>query len=136
MIELASTARLDMVGKPMRFSAHSAANAAAWVVLVAIFCVAVVLTRLLGFAGLFLLGGMTWLVCLRAEMDHDAPTWGAEVFKAQLERQQYSPEQRASMLEERRVFVSPLRFYRWCGIFLAAVGLIGFVWQNWFKAVS
>ena len=84
----------------------------------------------LGFVGLFLLGGMTCLVCDRAELDRNNPTWGTKVFKAQMDRR-HSPEQRAATMEEDRVFLSPLRFYRWCGVFLMLVGLVGFAVQHW-----
>jgi len=114
----------------MRFSAGDAANAAAWIVILALICGAVVMAAVLGFVGLLILGGMTWLVCVRAEMDQDTPTWGAEVFRARMGGQG-SPEQRAAMLEERRAFVSPLRFYRRCGIVLAVIGAAGFIWQQW-----
>ena len=80
--------------------------------------------------GLLLLGSATWLVCVAAELDQDAPTWGAEVFKARMNERR-SPEQQAAMLEERQAFVSPLRFYRRCGMFLAAIGGAGFIWQQW-----
>lgn len=88
------------------------------------------MTNRLGFMGLLLLGSATWLVCIMAELDQDAPTWGTEVFKARLGARR-SPEQHAAMLDERRAFVSPLRFYRRCGMILAAVGGAGFVWQQW-----
>lgn len=102
----------------MRFSASTV-----------LICTAVVMADVLGFMGLLILGSATWLVCARAEMDQDTPTWGTEVFRARLDRTS-SPEQRAAMLDERRAFTSPLRFYRWCGIFLTIVGLAGFVWQQ------
>jgi len=113
----------------MRFSSSAAANAAAWGVVAALIGGAVVITDVLGFFGLALLGGMTWLVCLRAEMDQDTPTWGVAVFKARMGSQGLPPEQRAATLDERQTFVSPLRFYRWCGIVLVGVGAAGFIWQ-------
>lgn len=115
----------------MRFSSSAAANAAAWGVVAALIGGAVVITDVLGFFGLALLGGMTWLVCLRAEMDQDTPTWGVAVFKARMGSQGSPPEQRAATLDERQTFVSPLRFYRWCGIVLVGVGAAGFIWQQW-----
>ena len=88
------------------------------------------MATLLGFMGLLILGMITWLVCVLADLNQDTPTWGTEVFKARM-GSHGSPEQRAAMLEERRAFVSPLRFYRWCGVFLAVIGFAGFVWQQW-----
>ncbi len=114
----------------MRFSAGTVASALAWGVIVLLIGAAVLMTNRLGFMGLLLLGSATWLVCIMAELDQDAPTWGTEVFKARLDARR-SPEQHAAMLEERQAFVSPLRFYRRCGMILAAVGSVGFVWQQW-----
>jgi hypothetical protein len=79
---------------------------------------------------------MTALVCVRAETDQDIPTWGVEVFKARMNGDSAIPEQRAAMLNERRAFVSPLRFYRWCGLFLMAVGTAIFMWQQWNTGVG
>jgi hypothetical protein len=114
----------------MRFSASSAANAIAWAVFVLLILAAMALTNRLGFMGLLLLGGATCLVCVTAELDRNAPTWGVEVFRARLTKPS-SPEQRAAMLDEGRLFVSPLRFYRWCGLFLMLVGEVGFAAQHW-----
>ena len=114
----------------MRLSAGAAANAAAWGVIVLLIGAAALMVNRLGFMGLLLLGGATWLVCIRAELDEDIPAWGTEVFKARMDGRR-SPEQRASMLEERRAFTSPLRFCRRCGMALAAVGAAGFIWQQW-----
>lgn len=114
----------------MRFSASSAANAIAWAVVMLLIVAGLWLANRLGFIGLLLLGGMTCLVCIMAELDRNAPTWGTEVFKAQMDRR-HSPEQKAAALEEDRVFLSPLRFYRWCGVFLMLVGVVGFAVQKW-----
>ncbi|HYZ24176.1 MAG TPA: hypothetical protein VE690_18655 [Rhodopila sp.] len=114
----------------MRFSASTAANAIAWAVVAVLAAFAILIASLFGFAGLMLLGVMTWLVCTRAELDQDTPTWGVQVFKAKFDSPA-SPEQRAAMTEERHAFVSPLRFYSRCGIFLAAIGAAGFIWQQW-----
>ncbi len=84
----------------------------------------------LGFMGLFLLGGLTVLICNLAELDQDAPTWGTEVFKARM-TQRRSPEQRAAMHAERQALISPMLFYRRCGLVLTAVGATGFAWQQW-----
>ncbi len=114
----------------MRFSAGTVANAAAWGVIVLLIGAAVLVANRLGFMGLLLLGSATWLVCIRAELDQDTPIWGVEVFKARMDGRG-SPEQHAAMLEERRAFTSPLRFYRRCGMVLAAAGVAGFIWQQW-----
>ncbi len=114
----------------MRFSASNVANAAAWAVIFGLIGAAIVVADVLGFLGLLILGAMTWLVCVRAEMDQDAPTWGAEVFRARM-KGGGSPEQRAAMLEERHAFLSPLHLCRRGGMFLTVVGLAGFIWQRW-----
>ena len=114
----------------MRFSASSAANAVAWAVIFLLILAAMVLTYRLGFMGLLLLGSATCLVCMTAELDRNAPTWGVEVFKAQLTKPS-SPEQRAAMLEGDRLLLSPIRFYRWCELVLMVAGGLGFVVQHW-----
>lgn len=114
----------------MRFSAGAFANALAWGVIVLLIGAAVLVVDRLGFMGLLLLGGATWLVCIRVELDQDVPTWGIAVFKAHLE-QRHTPERKAAMLEDRRAFLSPLRFYGRCGVALAAAGLAGILWQVW-----
>ena len=119
-----------MLTCPMRFSPSTIANLAAWSVFVLLIGVALLVTDRLGFVGLMLLGGLTCLVCIRAEMDQDVPTWGVEVFKARMNTTS-SPEQRAAMHDERMAFVSPLRFYRSCGAALIAIGAAGFIWQQW-----
>ena len=114
----------------MRLSAGAVANAVAWGAIVLLIGAAVLMVNRLGFMGLLLLGSATWLVCTRAELDQDTPTWSTEVFKARMDGRR-SPEQHAAMLEERRAFTSPLRFYRRCGMVLAAVGAAGFIWEHW-----
>jgi len=114
----------------MRFSAGTAANAAAWGVVVLLIAGAVATVNRLGFIGLFLLGCLTFLICILTELDQDAPTWGTEVFKARM-NQRRSPEQRAAMLAERQALISPLIFYRRCGLVLTAIGAAGFAWQQW-----
>ena len=114
----------------MRFSAGSIANVVAWIVIFGLIGAAIVVADALGFMGLLILGAMTWLVCVLAEMDQDAPTWGAEVFRVRM-KGGGSPEQRAAMLEERHTFTSLLRLYRRSGMFLTIVGLLGFMWQRW-----
>ena len=114
----------------MRVSAGAVANAAAWGVIVLLVGAAVLIVNRLGFVGLLLLGSATWLVCIRAKLDQDIPAWGTEVFKVRMDGRR-SPEQQAAMLEERRAFTSPLRFYRRCGMVLTAIGAAGFIWQQW-----
>jgi hypothetical protein len=114
----------------MRFSMSTAANAAAWVVLIGLICVAIAMVATLGPFGLIVLGVLTLFVCTSIELRDDTPTWGTEMFKARLARNG-SPEHRAAMLEEKERTVAPLRFYRWCGVVLVVAGVGGFVWQQW-----
>lgn len=114
----------------MRFSASAVANGFAWVVVFCLIGVAAVVADVLGFFGLMLLGTLVWLICTLANLHQDAPTWGVEVFRARMSGYG-SPEQRAAMLEEHQAFVSPLRFYRWCGIVLLLMGAAGVAWQQW-----
>lgn len=113
-----------------RFSATALGNAVAWGGFVVLLCVAVWVAQALGFAGLFLLGGVTWLVCSRAAMDSETPTWGVEVMRARMTRAR-SVEERAAVEHERQAFASPLRFYGRCGMALAGAGAVGFAWQMW-----
>lgn len=114
----------------MRFSVGALANALAWGVAAALIAAAILVVDRLGFVGLMLLGGAAWLVCIRAELDHEVPTWGTAVFQAHLE-QRRSAEQREAALEEHRALLSPLRFHARCGMALAAAGLAGVLWQIW-----
>lgn len=114
----------------MRFSAHAVANAFAWMALCGLIGLAAVMVAALGFPGLLLLGGATWLICVLAELHDDLPTWGVKVFRAQADRS-HSPEHRAALAEQKRAFISPLRFYRRCGVVLFLAGVAGTVWQIW-----
>jgi hypothetical protein len=84
----------------------------------------------LGFAGLLVLGLLTAFICGHAELQDDLPAAGTALFRARMERPR-SPEERHARAEEGRAFVSSLRFYKWCGIRLAAIGLAGFAFQLW-----
>ena len=114
----------------MRLSAGAVANAAAWSVIGLLIAAAVLITNRLGFAGLFLLGGVTWLVCTLASLDQKVPTWSVDVFRAAMDRPR-SAEGRAAANADHQSLLSPLRFYGWCGAFLAGVGAAGFAWQAW-----
>jgi hypothetical protein len=113
----------------MRFSASGIVNALAWVGIFTLIGVAIVIVDVFGFVGLILLGLMTAFTCVSAELGEDVPTAGVELFKSHMGGG--TPEQRAAMLEEKRGFVAPLRFYKWCGMFLIIVGVAGFIWQQY-----
>jgi hypothetical protein len=114
----------------MRSTAAEIANALAWAVLLVLAGVAILIADWLGFAGLFILGLLTWVICTQVELSDDTPTAGVAVFRARM-AQERSPEQRAAAQAERQVRLSPVPFYRWCGIGLTAIGAVGFVWQRW-----
>lgn len=107
------------------------ANALAWVVISALIAVAILVANRLGFVGLLILGLLTAFVCGHAELQDDVPTAGTAIFKARMERLR-SPEEKYANAEEKRGFRSSLRFFKWCGLGLAAIGLIGAVLQFWF----
>jgi hypothetical protein len=113
----------------MRFSGGTVANVFAWTVLIGLIAVAFDIVVIFGPSGLALLGLFTLFICTAFQLNDDVPTWGAEVFRARM-ASHGSPEQRAAMLEEKNAQLSPLRFYRWCGIVLLVAGVAGFTWQR------
>ena len=118
----------------MRIPAGAFANAAAWGVFAVLIAASLAIADRLGFLGLFLLGGATWLICVRASQSNDTPTWGQRAFEAQMTGER-SPEARAARLAERDAALNPLRFFGRCGMALTAIGTIGFAWQYWFAVV-
>jgi hypothetical protein len=114
----------------MRSTAGEIGNALAWAVLFALIGVAVLIANRLGFVGLLILGLFTWVICVHVELDDDTPTAGVAVFRARMAAER-SPERRAAALADRRVRLSPVPFYRWCGIALTLIGAGGFAWQHW-----
>jgi hypothetical protein len=114
----------------MRSLGGEIANAFAWALLLVLIGVAIVIADLLGFFGLFILGMLAWVICIQVELGDDTPTASRAVFRARM-AQERSPERRAAALAERQLRLSPLRFYRWCGIALTVIGAAGFAWQLW-----
>ena len=112
----------------MRIGWGTAANLAAGAVIAVLIVVALVLTALLGFAALALLGLVTWLICTRAALDQDIPVTSVAVFRAKMAQSQ-RPEERAQREAERRGTLAPLRFVAWCGILLTVIGAAGFLLQ-------
>jgi hypothetical protein len=113
----------------MRSTAGEIANALAWAVLLVLVGVAILIADWLGFAGLFILGMLTWVICVQVELGDDTQTTSIAVFRARMTPER-SPERRAAAQAERQVRLSPLHFYRWCGIGLTVVGAAGFAWQR------
>jgi hypothetical protein len=114
----------------MRTTAGEIANAIAWALVLVLAGVAIVVADVLGFVGVFILGLFTWMICTHMELDDATPTFGTSVFRASMSPER-SSERRAAALAERQSRLSPLRFYRWCGIALTSIGAGGFVWQRW-----
>jgi len=113
----------------MRTQAGDIANAIAWAVVLVLACVAIPVADLLGFVGVFILGLLAWVICTHAELDDDTPIASTAAFRARLSPER-SPEHRAAALAGRRLRLSPLRFYRWCGIALTVIGAAGFAWKR------
>ncbi|RKK02868.1 hypothetical protein EBE87_09745 [Pseudoroseomonas wenyumeiae] len=94
-------------------------NGLGWVVILALVAAALALVRLLGFPGLLILGLLCCLICTRAELSEDVPSWGRQVFAARMARAGEAPDRAA------------FRFYRRCGCVLLLAGLAGTAWQWW-----
>jgi len=105
-------------------------NAVAWAAVLVLAAVAILVAYLLGFFGLAMLGLFTWMICTHMQLDDDTPAASAAIFRARM-RPVRSPEQSAAARAERQARISPLGFYRRCGIALTAIGVAGFLWQHW-----
>jgi hypothetical protein len=114
----------------MRTLGGEIANALAWAALLVLVGVAILIANWLGFAGLFILGMLTWVICTQVELGDDTPAASTAVFRARMATER-SPERRAAVVAERQARLSPLQFYRWCGVALTAIGAGGFVCQRW-----
>jgi hypothetical protein len=112
----------------MRMSPGGLANGAAWAVLLGLAAMAIVLVVILGPFGLVLLGLLTVFVCSQFTLDEHAPTWGRHVFGAAMD-DAVPPEQRAAQAAARQVALSPVHYYRWCGVVLLLAGVAGVAWQ-------
>lgn len=106
----------------------SIANGLAWLVWIGLAALAIVIVLRIGPVGLMLLGLVTLFVCTQFTLDDRTPTWSIEVFRARMARPG-SPEQRAADAAEHQASISPLRFYRACGLVLSVAGAAGFLWQ-------
>ena len=123
----------------MRFSSKGLspgviANALAWLALAAVFAGAVVMTDRLGFLGLFVIGVLTWFVCVQAAQD-DNPNWRALRGQGNVTLSD-PPDQRAARHREWQAALDPIRFLSRCGMALTAIGAAGFAWQYWVAAAS
>ncbi len=114
----------------MRTTGSEILNAIAWALALVLVAVTIVFADVLGFVGVFILGLFTWLICTHMELDDDTPTSAIAVFRARMSPER-SEERRAAVQAERQVRLSPVPFYRWCGIALTVIGAVGFVVQQW-----
>jgi hypothetical protein len=114
----------------MRVRAGEIANAIAWAFVLVLAAVAILIAYLLGFFGLVILGLFTWLICTHLELEDDTPVSSPAIYRARLQ-QARTPEQRAAATADRQTRLSPLRFYRLCGIALTVIGAGGWAWQYW-----
>ncbi|SHK31765.1 hypothetical protein SAMN02745194_04683 [Roseomonas rosea] len=103
-------------------------NGLAWIGIFLLIALAFVLVQILGFPGVLILGLLTTLICLRAEISEDVPTWSQALFASRASRSA-SAEERAATAEARARAISPLRYVQGCGFVLIAAGLAGTVWQ-------
>jgi hypothetical protein len=114
----------------MRPSRQSLANVIAWFGVFALIGIGLGVVKALGFPGVLILGLLTTLICVRAELSEAVPTWPVSRMAERASRA-LSPEERAAQGEARDAAVSLLRYYRNCGIFLVFAGLLGTIWQFW-----
>ena len=117
----------------MRITAAAIANGAAWAVFAVIFALAVVMADVLGFLGLFILGVITWMVCVRAGQEDD-PYWLTA--RPRTENRRSAPEEQASRMAHWQTTLEPVRFFARCGMALTAIGAAGFAWQYWMGVAS
>lgn len=114
----------------MRLSATTVVNSVAWLGIFALVALSLGVVAVLGFPGVLILGLLTAVTCVRAELSERTPTWGQAVFEATATRGR-SAEERTAGAEAARRAISPLRYYRGCGLVLIAAGLLGTAWQIW-----
>lgn len=84
----------------------------------------------LGFLWLILIG----LVVADASLDHELNVdtrLGRLIAQRIYGPERATPEQRASIAEERLAVITRLHGWRYLGLLVAALGLVGFLWQLW-----
>ena len=89
----------------MRISALAIANGLAWAAFGLIFAATVVMADVLGFLGLFIIGAITWMVCVRAGQD-DNPDWQTSARRISTAAAE-QPEQRAARLSSWQAALPP-----------------------------
>jgi hypothetical protein len=109
----------------MHRSAFILLNGLAWAGILALVGLALAVVRLLGFPGVLILGLLTTLVCVSADLSRDVPTWSRDMFASRGERR--TLEEREAGKQE----AASLGYYRGCGFVLIAAGLVGTVWELW-----
>lgn len=114
----------------MRLTSQDIGNGMAWIGIFGLIALAFCVVWALGFPGVLILGLLTTMICVRAELSDHAPTWGRAVFEARRMKGR-SPEERAATQEAENRNRSPMRYYRRCGWSLVGIGLLGTVWTFW-----
>ncbi|MBC9209198.1 hypothetical protein IBL26_20305 [Roseomonas aerophila] len=100
-------------------------NGLAWVGILALAGLALAVVRLLGFPGVLILGLLTTLICVSADLSRDVPTWSRGMFESRGTRRTEAER------EDGRQDAASLGYYRGCGFVLIAAGLAGTVWELW-----
>ena len=119
-----------MMASPPRSTAATMATALAWAGLIILLAIAFALVDRFGFAGLLILGLATSLVGVGAELHEETPSGHLEALRGQRSaRERETVEEQASRRHAHQAFLTPLRFYRWCGVALTGLGLAGTLWQ-------
>jgi hypothetical protein len=103
----------------MRVPVSSILDGLGWVVILLLVAACLGLVRVLGFPGVLILGLLCSLVCVRAELSDEVPSWGRHLFAARMAR-----DARRARPDE-----SPFRFGLRCGLALTLAGLAGSLWQ-------
>lgn len=106
------------------------AQGLAWAGITALIAMGLLIVWLLGFPGLLLLGLGVTLICVRAELSEEAPSWSRAAFAAR-QSDERLPEARAAAAAARARRGASFRYYRRCGAALIVAGLAGTLWQAW-----
>ena len=110
----------------LRNLAYGLIQGLGWIGVFALIGASLLLVRRMGFPAVLLLGLIASLVCVRAELSQDTPSWGRDIFAARWHSRPDASERQASAEQ-----VATLRFYRNCGFALILAGALGSVWQVW-----
>lgn len=110
----------------LRRLAYGLVQGLGWIGILALIGASLLLVRRLGFPAVLMLGLITSLICVRAELSQDVPGWGRDIFAARWHSRPDLSERQASAKQ-----IATLRFYRNCGFILILAGALGSLWQVW-----